>query len=281
MTDCNIHPTAIIDKGAQIGKGVTVEPYAVIGEHVILKDGVTVRAHAYLDGHLTVGENTVIYPSAVIGTKAQHLRFNGEKTTIEIGKNCEIREFVTINSSVGDNGYVKIGDNCFIMAYCHIAHNCVLGNNVIMSNNSQIAGHVVIGNNVVMGGFVAIHQFVRVGDYSMIGGVSALGHDMPPYTLGGGIPFKIGGLNIVGLKRNQFSLHARQNLSRAFRLLYRSKLHPKVAIERIENELDQTPEILALVQFFRSSKRGLYGLHGVTRDEDVEFALEEELATCE
>ncbi len=281
MTDSSIHPTAIIDKGAQIGEGVIIEPYVVIGKHVTLKDGVTVRAHAYLDGQLTVGENTVIYPSAVIGTKAQHLRFNGEQTRIEIGKNCEIREFVTINSSVGEDGYVKIGDHCFIMAYCHIAHNCELGDHVIMSNNSQLAGHVVIGNHVVMGGFVAIHQFVRVGDYAMIGGVSALGHDMPPYTLGGGIPFKIGGLNIVGLKRNKFSLKTRQNLSRAFRLLYRSKLRPSVAVERIESELDQTPEILALIQFFRSSKRGLYGLHGVTGEEDVEFDLEEELATCE
>jgi UDP-N-acetylglucosamine acyltransferase len=268
MTKSNIHPTAIIEKGAQIGEGVCIEPYAIVKANVTLHDRVVIKAHAYIDGYTTIGEGTTIYPSASIGTKTQDRKFQGEKTFVKIGKNCEIREFVTINSSTFENSEVTVGDNCLIMVSCHIAHNCTLGNNVIMSNNSALAGHVIVEDHAIIAGFTPIHQFVRVGCYAMVGGMSRVTHDIPPYTLGAGIPYKLGGLNIVGLKRHGFTLEARQHLAKAFRLVYRSQLHLNESLNLIEKEVEQTPEVRHWVDFCRQSKRGLIDLQGVANKED-------------
>ncbi len=280
MSNQNIHPTAIIEPGAKIGKNVAVEAYAVVKSNVTLEDGVVIKAHAYIDGHTTIGENTVIYPMASIGSKAQALKNRDDITYIKIGKNCEIREFVTINSSIKmatqEESNVQIGDNCLIMAYCHIAHNCVLGNRVIMSNNAALAGHVIIEDCAIIGGMTPIHQFARIGRYAMVGGLSRVTHDVPPYTIGAGIPFRFGGLNLVGLKRNGFPLETRQELSRAFRLVYRYKLSPEEALKRIEEELKPLPEIKNWIKFCRESKRGLIGLqHGLRSELEYEF-LEDE-----
>ena len=156
MSKSNIHPSSIVENGAQIGEDVTIEPFAVVKKNVVLGNNVVIKSHAYIDGYTTIGDNTTIYPSASIGTKAQALRFNGEKTYVKIGKNCEIREFVTINSSLKANSEVVIGDNCFIMAYSHIAHNSVLGNHVILSNNATLAGHVTIEDYAIIGGMTPI-----------------------------------------------------------------------------------------------------------------------------
>ena len=263
MTD--IHPAAIVEDGAQIGSNVTVEPYAIIKKNVTLKDNVVIKSHAYIDGNTIIGEGTVVYPSASIGTKCQDLKFKGEETFVEIGKNCEIREFVTINSSTGEDDNVKVGDNCLLMAYCHIAHNCQIGNQVIMSNNATLAGHVTVGDNSIIGGLTPIHQFSRIGEYSMVGGMSRVTHDVPPYTIGGGIPYKFGGINLIGLRRNGFSFETQRTLAKAFRLVYRSRLPLKEALKRIEDELEQIPEITRWLEFCRSSKRGLLGLQGVTQ----------------
>jgi len=258
-----IHPTAVIAPGIAIGNNVVIEPYAVINSsHVILEDNVVIKSHAYIDGHTTIGLGTTIYPGAIIGTKTQDLKYRGEKTYVRIGRNCDIREFVTINSSCQENSVVQIGDHCLIMAYCHVAHNCVVGNRVIMSNNATLAGHVTIEDCAVIGGMTPIHQFVRIGRYSMVGGMSRVTHDIPPYTIGAGIPFKFGGLNIVGLKRHGFLLDIRRELSKAFRLLYRSQLHIEEALRRIEQELKPLPEIQHFVHFCRSTKRGLMCLQG-------------------
>jgi UDP-N-acetylglucosamine acyltransferase len=268
MTKSNIHPTAIIEKGAQIGEEVCIEPYAIVKSNVILHDRVVIKAHAYIDGYTTIGEGTTIYPSASIGTKTQDRKFQGEKTYVKIGKNCEIREFVTINSSTFENSEVTVGDNCLIMVSCHIAHNCTLGNNVIMSNNSALAGHVSVEDHAIIAGFTPIHQFVRIGCYAMVGGMSRVTHDIPPYTLGAGIPYKLGGLNIVGLKRHGFTLEARQHLAKAFRLVYRSQLHLNESLALIEKEVEQTPEVRHWLDFCRQSKRGLIDLQGVAHKED-------------
>ena len=161
---------------------------------------------------------------ASIGTRTQDLKFRGEKTFVKIGSNCQIREFVTINSSCEENSVVSVGDNCLIMAYCHMAHNCSVGNKVIMSNNATLAGHVTVDDCAIIGGLTPIHQFVRMGRYAMVGGLSRVTHDIPPYTIGAGIPFKFGGLNIIGLKRHGFPLKVRRELAKVFKLLYRSKL---------------------------------------------------------
>lgn len=277
MSETKIHPTAIVEPGAKLGKNVTVEAYAVVKSTVTLKDNVVIKSHAYIDGNTTIGEGTKIYPFASIGTKTQDLKFRGETTFVEIGSNCEIREFVTINSSSGENTTVKVGNFCLIMAYCHIAHNCEIGNRVVMSNNATLAGHVIIEDNAIIGGLTPIHQFVRVGAFAMVGGMSRITHDVPPYTIGAGIPFKFGGLNIIGLKRNGFPLKTRTALSKAFKILYRSQLLPPEALHRIETEVEALPEIRHFVNFCRESKRGLIGLQGMMNsDDDFDYLEEEE-----
>ena len=283
MTETNIHSQAIVEPGAKIGKGVTIEPFAVIKGTVTLCDGVTIKSHAYIEGHTTIGEGTTIYPSASIGTKTQDLKFRGEKTYVQIGKNCEIREFVTINASCEEGSIVKVGDNCLIMAYCHVAHNCEVGNHVIIANGSQLAGHVIIEDHVIIGGVTPIHQFSRIGRYSMVGGFSRITHDVPPYTLGAGAPYKLGGLNLVGLKRNNFTLEERRALSRAFKLTYRAGLHITEALAKIESELPLTPHIKHWIDFCRHSKRGLIGFYGATSEsqdqlEDFEELLEDSIS---
>ncbi len=271
-----IHPLAFVEPGAEIGANVTVEAFAVVKKNVTLKDNVTIKSHAYIDGYTTIGENTTIYPGASIGTKPQALSFRGEKTFVRIGSNCEIREFVTINSSLHEDSCVEIGDCAMLMAYCHIAHNCTLGNNVIMSNNATLAGHVTVEDFAIVGGMTPVHQFVRIGCYAMVGGLSRVTHDVPPYTIGAGIPFKFGGLNRIGLKRRGFSLETRQELAKAFRLIYRSKLHFEEALARCENELKPLPEVKHWIEFCRATKRGLIGLQGVMMQDDSLFDLDDE-----
>jgi UDP-N-acetylglucosamine acyltransferase len=269
-----IHPTAIVEDGAQIGEGVIIEPYAIIKKNVIIEDDVTIKGHVYVDGYTTIGAGTTIYPGASIGTKTQDLKYKGEKTFVHIGKNCDIREYVTINSSCQEGSIVQIGDHCLIMAYCHVAHNCVVGNRVIMSNNATLAGHVHVEDYAIISGMTPVHQFVRIGTYAMVGGMSRITHDIPPFTIGAGIPYKFGGLNIVGLKRHGMSLKTRKELSKAFKLLYRSNLHMAEALDRIENELEPLPEILHWIRFCRSSNRGLMGLQGAV--EELPYIEEDE-----
>lgn len=271
----SIHPTAILAPGVILGHHVTIEPYAVISSpHVIIEDHVTIKSHVYIDGYTTIGEGTTIYPFTSIGTKAQDLKYKGEKTFVKIGKHCDIREFVTINSSCQEGSIVEIGDHCLIMAYCHVAHNCIIGKRVIMSNGAALAGHVTVEDYAIIGGMTPVHQFVRIGGYSMVGAMSRITHDIPPYTIGAGIPYKMGGLNIVGLKRHNFSLETRKELSQAYKLVYRSQLHIEEAMCRIEQELKPLPEIQHFIHFCRQTKRGLIALQGVIE----EFPQEDELS---
>jgi UDP-N-acetylglucosamine acyltransferase len=271
----NIHPLAFVEEGASIGKGVVIEPFAVVKKNVVLEEGVVIKSHAYIDGNTTIGAHTVIYPNASIGTKAQDLKFRGERTFVTIGRACEIREFVTINSSCQENSTVKVGNNCLLMAYCHVAHNCEVGNNVIMANNATLAGHVIIEDNAIIGGMSCLHQYVRMGAYSMVGGMCRITHDIPPYFIGGDVPFKFGGLNIIGLKRKGFSLETRCELSKAFKLLYRSGLSFAEALDRIEAQLPPSAELRHLLAFCRASKRGLMVQHGAKSEPDAEEEVEE------
>lgn len=263
MTQSTLHPAAIIEEGVEIGHNVTVEPFVVLKKGVRLEDNVVVKSHVCIEGETTVGENTIIFPGAVIGCPPQAIKYKGEKSTIHIGKNCQIREYVTINSSLGEGSYVSIGDNSMIMAYSHLAHNCTIGKNVIISNNAAISGHVVVGDYAIIGGKTAIHQFVRIGEYAMVGGFSPIGKDVPPFTIGRGEPFRFGGLNLVGLKRHGFELRTRQALSHAFRLVYRSQMKLEDAVVKIEEEVEPLPEVKRWVEFCRSTKRGLVGLGGI------------------
>lgn len=260
MSEKNIHPTAIIEEGAEIGVDVLIEPYAIIKKNVILKNHVTVKSHAYIDGYTTIGNHTVIWPFASIGTRTQDLKYRGEKTRVIIGQHCHIREFVTINSSTNEGSDVTIGDHCLIMAYCHIAHNCTVGNRVVMSNNSLLAGHVIVEDYAVIGGMTPVHQFVRIGCHAMVGGMSRVTHDVPPYTIGMGVPYIMGGTNRVGLIRRKFSFEVRQALAKAYRLMYRSNLHVQEACDVILQEVPLFAEVEHFVDFCRNSRRGIIGL---------------------
>lgn len=275
MVKTNIHPTAIIESGAKIGDNVTIEAYAIVKGTVTLEDSVTVKSYVYLDGNTTIGAGTTIWPGASIGTKTQDLKFRGEKTFVVIGKNCEIREYVTINSSCQENSVVRVGDHSLIMAYCHIAHNCEVGSRVIMANAVNLAGHVIIEDFAVIGGMTAVHQFTRIGCYTMVGGFSRVTHDVPPYTIGAGVPYRLGGLNRVGLKRHGFPITIRRDLTRAFKLTYRSGLRISEALERIHEEIEPNLYTQHWIQFCRASRRGLVGLGKVQRPPDTLEELEE------
>lgn len=263
MAKANIHPMAIVEPGAQVGDNVTIEAFAIVKSNVVLEDNVTIKSHAYIDGNTNIGSGTTIWPSASIGTKTQDLKFRGEKTYVIIGKNCEIREFATINSSTFEGSTVSVGDHSLIMAYCHIAHNCTVGKHVIMSNNSLLAGHVIVEDYAIIGGMTPVHQFCHIGCHAMVGGFSRVTHDVPPFTVGGGVPYTLGGINRIGLKRRKFPFQTRMALAKAYRLLYRSKLRFEDALETIENEIEPLPEVLHLIKFCRDSKRGLIGMQGV------------------
>lgn len=273
MKESNIHPSAVIEEGAVVGKNVTIEPYVIVKKNVIVEDDVVIKSHAYIDGYTTIGQGTIIYPSASIGTKTQDLKFRGEKTYVKIGKRCQIREFVTINSSCNEGSSVVVGDDCLIMAYCHVAHNCEVGNGVIMSNGASLAGHVIVGDHAIIGGMTGIHQFVNIGTHAMVGGMSRISHDIPPYSIGGGIPFRYGGLNIVGLKRHEFPLQTRKELGKAFRYICRSSLRFDEAIKKCEEELELLPEVVHWIHFCKDSKRGLMGLQGAIKES---FEVEQE-----
>ncbi len=274
-----IHPLAVVESGAKLGNNVVIEPFAVVKGTVVLEDNVVIKSHAYIDGNTTIGEGTVIWPGASIGTKSQDLKFRGEKTFVVIGKRCEIREFVTINSSCQEDSTVRIGDECLIMAYCHVAHNCEIGNRVVMSNSAMLAGHVVVEDYARIGGMTPVHQFARIGCYAMVGGFSGVLRDIPPYTIGGGYPYKFGGINIIGLKRNQFPLEVRIAISKAFKLTYRSGLHLEDALVQIEQQVEMLPEVQHWINFCKNSKRGVLGLEGVSKSssspQEEEAYLEE------
>ena len=272
----NIHPLAIVETGANIGKNVTVEPFAVVKGNVILKDNAVVKSHAYIDGYTTIGENTVVWPGASIGTKPQDLKYRGEKTYVNIGENCDIREFVTINSSCGEGTAVEIGEGCLLMAYCHIAHNCKLGKGVIMTNSSMIAGHVELEDYARIGGMTPVHQFVRIGRHAMVGGMSRITHDVPPFSLGGGDPYKIAGINTIGLQRHGISFEVRQKLAQVFKIIYRQNLTLEKALSKIENEIEMIEEVKHFVDFCRVTKRGLIGFDRavISNNDEVEKGIE-------
>lgn len=265
----NIHPTALIAPGAKIGNNVTIQAYAVIdSSDVIIEDNVTIRSHVFIDGLTIIGEGTSIYPFVSIGTKAQDKKHKGEKTLIKIGKRCEIRESVTINSSTGENTSVVIGDDCLLMNNTHVGHNSTIGNHVTISANVMIGGHAMIEDYAVIGAGVGVHQHTRVGCYAMVGAMSRLTLDLPPFLVGGDTPFKLGGLNLLGLKRHGIPLKTRSVLSKAFKILFRSGLTLEDSLAKIEQELDPLPEVLHFLKFCRQTKRGLVCLKGISKIED-------------
>lgn len=252
-----IHETAVVHPGARLGKDVEIGPYAVIGENVLIGDGTKIGAHVVIDGWTSVGKNCVIFPSASIGTEPQDLKFRGEKSYVFIGDNTKIREFATVNRATGEGEETRVGSNCLLMAYTHVAHNCIVGNNVIMSNAATLAGHVIVEDRVIIGGLAGVHQFVKIGRNAMIGGASKVVQDVPPFVIVDGHPAKVAGLNNVGLARAGISEVARRNLKKAYRILFRSGLTLAQAIAVMEQELESCEEVEHFLRFLRNAERGI------------------------
>ena len=252
-----IHETAVIHPGARIGKDVEIGPYAVIGENVIIGDGTKIAAHVVVDGWTSIGKNCVIYPSASIGADPQDLKFRGEKSYVFIGDNTKIREFATVNRATGEGEETRIGSDCLLMAYTHVAHNCIVGNHVIMSNAATLAGHVVVEDRAVVGGLAGDHQCVKIGRNAMIGGASKVVQDIPPYVIADGHPARVSGLNSVGMARASLTDVAKRNLKKAYRILYRSGLTLAQAIAVMEQELESCEEVEHFMRFLRNAERGI------------------------
>jgi UDP-N-acetylglucosamine acyltransferase len=204
-----------------------------------------------------IGRNCRIFPGAVIGAIPQDLKYEGEQTTVEIGNNTTIREFVTVNRGSKDKWTTKVGDNCLIMAYSHIAHDCTVGNYCIMSNNTQMAGHVAMGDYAILAGMCAVHQFVQIGQHAFVSGGSLVSKDVPPYIKAGRTPLSYAGVNSVGLKRRGFSLERINHILDIYRFIYNKGLNTTQALNYIEEELQATDERDEIVTFIRESGRGI------------------------
>lgn len=252
-----IHPTAVIHPGAQIGEDCDIGPYCTIGEHVVLGRGCHLHSHVVIDGYTRLGEGNEIFPFASIGLKTQDLKWKGGVTRTQIGDYNTFRECVTINSATGDGETTIVGSHNHILAYSHVAHNVVLGNHIIMSNVATLAGHVIVEDYAVIGGLAAIHQFCRIGKISIIGGCSKVVQDVPPFMLVDGNPAETRTINKVGLERQGVSEEAQSALRQAFKILFREGLTITNALVRIENDLPPLPEVTHLVDFVRSSQRGI------------------------
>lgn len=252
-----IHPSAIVDPGARIGPDVVIEPYAVIGPHVTVGQGSTIGPRVTLEGHTEIGSGCSIGVGSVLGAPPQDLKYRGEATVLRIGDETVIREYVTINRGTAASGATEVGRNCYLMAYVHVAHDCRLEDGVILANAVQLAGHVVIERAAQVGGLTPIHQFTRIGRYAFVGGGSRVPQDVPPYALMAGAPLRQCGINVEGLRRAGFSAETRRAIKRAFRLLFNSSLARGDAIQRVELEMGNMPEVAYLVAFLRSSERGI------------------------
>jgi UDP-N-acetylglucosamine acyltransferase len=254
-----VHPTAIIHPGAQLADDVTVGPYSLIGEYVELNAGTEVMSHVVIDGHTRLGENNRVFPYASIGLAPQDLKYNGEPTRVEIGEGNAIREFVTIHRGTAEgDGITRIGKHNLLMAYAHIAHDCQLGDNVIMANGASLAGHVVIQDHATVGAYTMIHQFCRIGAYSFLGSATLVNQDILPYSkTSAPRPVEVYGSNRLGLERRGLSKEDLKDLEAAFRLLTRSKLNTTQALEAIAAKGFQSPHVKALVEFIKTSERGV------------------------
>lgn len=253
-----IHPTAIVDPKAEIDENVEIGPFTIIKPHVSIASGTRIGSHVSIDSYVDIGPNCQIFQYASIGAVPQAVKFKGEVTYLKIGQNSIIREFATLNRGTEFGGGVtRIGEDNFLMAYTHVAHDCITGRGVIMANNATLAGHITIGDYVTIGGLVAIHQFARIGDYAYIGGKAAVVKDIPPYLIAAGDRASLYGLNKVGLKRHQFSDNSVDQLKRAYRIIFRIGLTVNEAVERVLAEVENTPEVLKLVNFIKDTQRGI------------------------
>lgn len=257
-----IHPSAVVDKSAELAEDVEIGPFSLIGPHVRLGAGTRVGAHCVFDGHTTVGENNLFYAYCSVGGPPQDKKYRDEPTRLEIGSNNTLREFCTVHrGTVQDEGITRIGDDNWIMTYVHIAHDCRVGSHTILSSSAQIAGHVEVADWAILGGFAGVHQFVKIGAHSMIGGQALLLQDVPPFVTVAGSPAKPAGINTEGLKRRGFSAEAIRGIRQAYKALYRSGMGLTEALDAIQQQREASGDAVdsldLLLSFIRGAKRGI------------------------
>lgn len=252
-----IHPHTYIHPNAKLAENVKVDPFTVIHQDVEIGQGTWIGSNVTIMEGARIGKNCRVFPGSVIAAIPQDMKYNGEKTYVEIGDNTTLREFVTVNRGTSDRLKTRVGSDCLIMAYCHIAHDCQVGNHCIMSNSSQMAGHVIMGDWAIIAGVCAIHQFVNIGQHAYIAGGSLVSKDVPPYIKAIRNPLSYGGVNSVGLKRRGFGLLQINHILDIYRIIYNKGLNTTQALEYIEEELPATDERDEIVSFIRSSGRGI------------------------
>jgi UDP-N-acetylglucosamine acyltransferase len=254
----HIHPTAIVDKGARLAASVTVGPYTVIDADVEIGEGTTIGAHNVVTGHTKIGRDNRIFHFCSIGEANQDKKYKGEPTRLEIGDRNTIREYCSLNrGTVQDVGVTRLGDDNWIMAYCHIAHDCQVGSDTVFANHATLAGHVEIGDWTILGGFVGVHQFVKVGAHVMAGISSVVTQDVPPFLTIAGHPCAPFGINSEGLKRRGFTPESIAALKRAYKTLYKSGLGLAEAKAELDRQAADSPEVKALADFLATSTRGI------------------------
>ena len=253
-----IHPTALVDRRAEIDSDVEIGPYSLVGKQVRIGKGCRVKSHVVIEGRTTLGEGNVLFQFASVGSVPQDLKYQGEPSELIIGNHNAIREFVSLNPGTTGGGMVtRVGDGNLLMMYCHIAHDCILGSHNIIANGATLGGHVVIEDYVIVGGLVGIHQFTKIGRGAILGAGSMVSQDVPPYCNATGDRARLHGLNLEGLKRRGFGPEKIEALKKAYRIMFRSKLKTEAAIMKIRQELFGCAEVQQLVTFIENSQRGI------------------------
>jgi len=250
-----IHTTAIVEKGAELGVNVSIGAYCVIGAEVKLGDGVELKSHVVVDGRTSIGEGTVVFPFASLGHAPQDLKYKGEKSELLIGKNNKIREHVTMNPGTeGGNMNTIVGDGSLFMMASHVAHDCIIGNSVVMANNATLAGHVEVGDFAIIGGLAAVHQFVRIGPYAMIGGMSGVEYDVIPFGLVKGERAHLAGLNYIGLERRGFTKEQVHTLMKAFKFLFDEKGTLAERTDKVAEDYKDEQVVMRIIDFIRAKE---------------------------
>lgn len=253
-----IHEQAIIDPSAKIGNNVTIGPWTLIGPNVEIGDDTWVGPHVVINGPTKIGKNNRIFQYASVGEVPQDKKYDEENTSLEIGDGNTIREFCTINrGTVQDNSVTKLGNHNWLMAYVHIAHDCIVGDHNIFANNATLAGHVKVGNYVTLGGFAGVHQFCKVGDYSFLAHSPLVIKDVPPYLMVAGNPAKSHGLNVEGLRRNQFSADTIATLKKAYKIIFRNNLTVEQALDGLKELVKDCQEVQRFIDFLDNTSRGI------------------------
>ena len=253
-----IHPSAIVHSGARLAPDVEVGPFAIIGEHVEIGSGTAIGSHTVITGYTRIGKSNRIFQHCVLGEAPQDKKYAGEPTRLEIGDGNMIREFCTFNTGTAqDDGVTRMGNDNWVMAYVHLAHDVQIGNNATLANNAQFAGHVVVEDYAVIGGLTGVHQFCRVGAHAMVGAASLVLADVPPYVMAIGNTCEPHGINSEGLRRRGFSAETIGTIRRAYKTLYKSGLSLEEAKQALRGQVADCPELAILVEFLDSSKRSI------------------------